>query len=228
MKTYRNLCILIIAAMIGGAGCKSNSSSPNGGGTTTLTIPGVGSVFVYDDYQTDTLTGAKIPSTEKFDTTTVIATHISFAGKTNVTQFRENAGGLNVSYMSYEPNGDVSFYVNSSGSPGSRSGWLTVPLASKGQQSFTEFDTINGGVHSMTVETLTYTGATTLTLAGNTFSAYTFNDQVLHNSSITYNNSTDWFDAATGMVLQVDEPIIQPYGYKDRGSHFALISYSIR
>jgi hypothetical protein len=74
--------ILILAAVIS-AGCKSASTDTNNP-NNALASPKTGSIFIFDDYDIDTM-GNKIVGVpnkpETIDTTTVLATGITYEGK---------------------------------------------------------------------------------------------------------------------------------------------------
>src|ERR1051325_1480073 len=129
----KQIILLSLLAIIF-ASCNS-STSPSSGITSGPTVrPGVGSMFVTKRQEFDTLDRIIFAG---YDTIFVIASGISYAGKNNVVQFRSGSdvtdGGIG--YANYETNGDMAFYNDAKGRPGSRSGWITVPIISKGSSS---------------------------------------------------------------------------------------------
>ncbi len=93
-------------------------------GSQTVTTPGPGSTYTYS---VDTNGTALPPSTY-----TVVSNTLSFQGKTNVVEIRDDTGGLQ--YYHVESNGDLSVFVDfNTLAPlplGLPTAWLTIPLGS--------------------------------------------------------------------------------------------------
>ena len=225
MRDFRFVFGLSLVAGLTFSSCLSSSTGPNSGSETLQTPPGVGSIFVYHQWYIDT--SGMIAGSERYDTMTIIATGISFAGKHNVTQI---VLATDTGYLNYESNGDISMYRGSDGYPGGRSGWLTVPLSSKSTQSFTYIDSVDfgNGVHHVSTESSSYTGAQNIVLAGHTFNAKTTR-YVVTEDALIYDNETDWFDSQTGICIKIDMPPIRPNGTSfDDGAQWVLVSYNLK
>ena len=162
MRTYLASIFTVIAAFLM-TSCNTSTSTTT---TVGLIMPDSGSVFVYHSYTLDTL-GAIKSGTESTDTLKVVATGISFMGKTNVSKMKFGRGSQ-LQYMNFEPGGDLAVYQDAQGQPSVRNGWLVVGFASKGMTSFVHQDTTYttqlGHVIWLTNET--YTGDITMTQAG--------------------------------------------------------------
>ncbi|MDP4221494.1 MAG: hypothetical protein Q8896_13745, partial [Bacteroidota bacterium] len=118
MRSFRLFHIGVFFLLIANLNSCSNSS---GSAPTTLSIPGVGSTFVFHHYDVDS-SGRMIDSTQAFDTITVTGRELSYMGKTHVTQLTSARG--HTLYTNLETNGDFSEYVQSQGQPGDKSGWF--------------------------------------------------------------------------------------------------------
>ncbi|HVZ39694.1 MAG TPA: hypothetical protein VHI13_10490 [Candidatus Kapabacteria bacterium] len=82
IKTFTLALAVCAAGFASLAGCKSNSTGPDG--TDPLTKPGVGSTYTTATYETDS-TGAKVPGSDSVTVTTVRATGLTIGGKSDVT-----------------------------------------------------------------------------------------------------------------------------------------------
>ena len=225
MRSYCFVTALFLA-VLSLASCESSStdSTPN----NALTPPGVGSVFSYYGYYVDAA-GVKIDSTAWYDTVTVIATGIIYDGKNNVLQAKPGYQ-LPGSFWNYESNGDVSIHIDNhiSGS-GEHSGWLTIPLASKGNASFTSLDTVRNGTEIKFIESYTYTGDETITEAGHTFNTSTFIRENIYADGSSHNRVTEWYDRATGRFIKGDGPRQGAYSIWDwGGGKVDLIGYTLK
>lgn len=210
------------------AGC-TNGSSP-GAPPTTLTVPGIGSMFVVNHYEIDS-SSKMIGSTQYYDTVIVIATGLTYMGKSNVMQLRTPTSGHTL-YNSFEPDADISKIYPLSGNPGSQSGWVTFPIASKGKTEFNTVDTTIFGQHEVQTLTLTYAGNTTRTLAGHNFYVV----GILYNLSgyltpdgTTYGQDTMWFAPEIGQYVGTDRsPYLRGNGKWTNGYHAELSFYQLK
>ena len=218
------------------AGCKSNSTGPGPtGSTTTVTRPGVGSTFVFHYQEFDTL-GHSIASKEEWDTDVVIASGISFEGKTNVVKFRfgnsitPNTG---VAYLNYEANGDISSYIDAEGKAGYRSGWETIPLGSKTTTSFVSYDSsyvvANGSLyHGVQTDIYNYTGEQTVPEAGTTLDALAFSFEPVQQDGYKDYSSSAWWAPSIGWAIKETDSFTLPDANGAKSEEWDLVSYSLK
>ncbi|SRR5579883_465477 len=214
--------ILTIGIIVAIAGCTSST----GPGPLAMVMPGVGSTFTYRGWAIDTATGRMRPGSDGLGTITVIAAHISYQGKTNVLELQLDT--FPPEYINYEPNGDLSIYFQAMGQPGAQDEWVTMPLVSGGQHKHVCSDiTSASGERWRTVKTFTSAGPASITVSGHTYSSYGIGYQELYNSTLV-DTSTTWYDAATGMYIQEDEPVQFEAGFKIEGHHVELVSETLK
>ncbi len=136
--------------------------------------PGVGSVYTYAAQQLDTA-GKPIGNPYQV-TTNIIATGITYQGKSNVMETSDS------NYFEVESDGDVSFYA-----PGFQtypagtvagSGWLTLPFGSQNIQNMklpliwddtTYIDSAGMSISLSVRDTASYMGMTTIPVGSNPF-----------------------------------------------------------
>ena len=141
----KHIIITLALSAIFLGGCKSNSTDNNP--SNAISSARTGSTFIYHNYYIDTL-GAKItndPNTaESIDTVTVLATGISYQGKTNVTNFYNSGPDKGSYFLNYEASGDISLYGEPrvSGVFTLHGGWVTLPLAGLSSSTFVLADTV--------------------------------------------------------------------------------------
>ena len=121
--------VAAVVATVFLSGCNSSTTTPPT--TQTSVTPKAGSTFKYHLHETDTTsTGLTVTDTDVVDS--VVASGISFQGKTNVIEYFE---GPDTVYYEIESNGDVYRYTPTIGvgtfmltisNP-----WLLVPYGSK-------------------------------------------------------------------------------------------------
>jgi hypothetical protein len=209
-------------------GCSNTNSTS--APPTTLTVPNTGSMFVMNNYEIDS-SSRMIGSTQYYDTIIVIATGMTYMGKTNVMQLQTPTSRHNL-YRNFESNGDISTYYPGNGKPGDQPGWVTYPVGSKGKTTFNTFDTTVFGTREVQTLTLTYTNSTTRTLAGHNF----YIDGIQDNLSgagtpdgTTYGPDTMWFAPEIGQHVGSDRP---PYhltnGKWNNGYHSELSFYLLK
>lgn len=227
MKTTSTILLLLA---IGALGCK-NSTDPN---TPLLAThaAGTGSSFTYQSWEVDTATGQPVSGSTRTATYHVIASGISQQGKTNVSQFVIDTDISHPLFVNYESNGDISVFVQSGGYPGDKNVWETIPIASKGSQSYTTFDSVySDGTRYTSADNFTYGGQETVTLAGHTFNAVKIAVTQSLNPPPSYGTSpgeTIWFAPETGWIIKEDQPVYTSVTYKERGYHLELSSYTIK
>ena len=204
------------------SGCSDKVGPPTGPGSTSVTVPKTGSVFIYKAWELDS-NGVQVPGTVIFDTERVLATGLQYEGKSNVSEMISQGKPV---YISYESNGDISIFYQGGSSAGSRSGWQTMPVASKSPTTMTEFDTTypNGSIdrHDLTI---TYTGESNVNLAGQTFDALSFQIEDVFTPSSEYNSTeTDWFAPGIGWDIKSHSD----YQHHQNGEEVELQSYTLK
>jgi hypothetical protein len=205
-------------------GCSNSSGPPT---TSTVTVPKVGSTFVLYKYELDS-TGAKISGTEKYDTVKVIASGITYQGKTNVNHFHSSQNYE--IFLNYESNGDISGYIDHYGSPGYRSGWGTLPLVGKGKNTIVTFDTTyaNGSQERVTTS-YTYTGEETVTLLNHDFRTQTLNFEESLQNGAHGPIEKDWVSSELGYLVKSRTPFgLSRYGTNNNGYYTELVSYVLK
>lgn len=144
-----------------------------GGSTGGGKVPGPGSSFTFDTWQVDTNGNTSVHSDSTY---TIVSNSMSYMGKTNVMAVRGPDGS--VSYYNVAANGDISAYVDFSGSGAPMpSQWFTIPLGSKTEIKKTLFDssitTTYQGLPVTLLITATsdakYLGSPSITAAGKSF-----------------------------------------------------------
>ncbi|MEI8133845.1 MAG: hypothetical protein WCH46_02060 [bacterium] len=121
MKRYISISALCLVALVIYSGCKYEPATPELPGKTVA--PKAGSVYVYDNYQTDT-TGKKIDSSYSQSKDSVVESGITYSGKTNVVHMVSVdpvTGSVLLgsdSYLNFESSGDVSVYTGGAGGIG--------------------------------------------------------------------------------------------------------------
>ncbi len=215
--------------------CKSGTTGPGNSGTP-LTVPKAGSVFTYDQYSLDS--SDMKSGIDVLGTDSILATGVPHNGKSNTTKdsifvpHASNSG--NTDFVSYESNGDISFYDRSGdwpghavGYPGYRSGWITVPLVSHGTTTFKDYDTTEVGHYYSRTESYAYVDDEDLTLSGHTYQAAKFIHQRFDQDHVNDLYETVWYERNSGIYLETDRPdnwLNHPNG----GVHIELTSYTIR
>jgi hypothetical protein len=210
--------------LVSSVGC-SNSSGPP---TSTFTVPKAGSTFIFYSYRIDTA-GAIIANTEVSDTDIVIASGSTYQGRTNVNRFHTNKGGSDI-FLNYETNGDISYYEDNSGKPGTRSGWITIPLGRKGKSSFISFDsTIESGLREQETASWTYTGDATVTFSNHDFHTQTFDTELDRLNGTHDPIQNYWFAPEIGFyVKESQQPGLSWNGTRVNGDNSELVSYVLK
>jgi hypothetical protein len=223
-----NIVIIVLSASLSIFGCSNNSttSAP----PTTLTVPKAGSMFVVHAYNIDS-SSRMIDSTQYYDTLSVIATGISYKGKTNVMQLRTPTSGRDI-YQNFESNGDISRYDPGSVSPGALSGWVTYPVGSKGKTMFNTYDTTILGHEYVQTLTLTYMSDGDRSLVGHNFYVVGVREDLAGYGTpdgTVSGPETLWFAPEIGQYVGSDMP---PYrltnGLWNNGYHAELNFYQLK
>ncbi|HEX5316960.1 MAG TPA: hypothetical protein VFX22_09955 [Candidatus Kapabacteria bacterium] len=229
MRKYN--CIAIVSMLIVFTSCKSSTSPNTGNSNSALTPPGVSSTLVYHIFEIDP-TGAKVPGTDTIlDRDTVIAIGIAQDGKSNVLQLKglEFLPRFFSTFWNYDSNGDISYYNDEQGQPYYYSGWITVPLASKGKTSFLEYRKASQGfpTDSLTIW-YTYAGTMAVTIpSGQVFQTDYFNYVEVDQSGNYSNVATQYFDSKTGILVRIDSPSQVSNGRTENGGRIELQSASL-
>lgn len=215
-------CVLLVTA-----GC-SNSASSNSTSsepTVSFTPAKTGSTFLLLSYQFDS-TGAEIPSSQEDASLTVLGSGMSYMGKTNVSEFVNQDG--DITYFSFESNGDISIYQDSHGQPGRKSGWDRLPIISKGQTSFTEFDTTYDGQHDVVKHTIAYAGEETISILGKSFHAYKVTYDHIQSDGEHDPLETNWIVPELSVLVKDTSPPGIVYGFTVNGRKVELIDYTLK
>ncbi len=207
---YRTNRPFLFAALVFAASlsaCNSNSTSPNGSGNPPP-VPSPGS---YSIFRVTTTSG-----NSWLDTFYVLNTGLSFAGKSNVMEYRVNQGP--VGHYNYEANGDISHYFDESNKVGGHSGWLRLPIAGGARDSLTTTDTVlSSGVHNVTAVTASYLGAESVTVPAGTFNAV----------KMGYDNYSNGVHSPT-VLFWVSPGIPYYVRYSNTTSSLEMISYVVK
>jgi hypothetical protein len=219
--------IFILTSLFTAIGC-SSSTNTNGQNTMLLTQPKVGSMFVYHEIVWDTL--GRI-SESYFDTEIVVQSGISFAGKKNVNVLVFNSDTVHPGYRSYEPNGDLAYYIDI---PNTHAGWPTWPISSRIPTEYLQIDTTyvdsTSGqiIHSIRRFDFSYVKDTSIVEAGHTFDA----PQILFKAGnqYSYQNFTEyfWIAPSLGMEIRTLQSIGPPYLQNVSGWQTDLVNYVLK
>jgi hypothetical protein len=168
MKHLRLLAAASLLAALA-SGCASSTSSTPGSGTPLVSAK-PGSVFNLEVTYTDSNGNNLRPTDQQYDS--VMATGITFQGKTNVVQIYQSVNGTpSTGYYAILDNGDLAIYAGQS-QPGMKSQWVVLPFGTGASTTTVILDTTitNGLAVSQSKETATYSHAssTTVTVAGTT------------------------------------------------------------
>jgi hypothetical protein len=194
IKKMRNIAIWASVGLLAlsVSGCMDANSS----GFEGRPAPGPGSVFQYRHWYTYENAASVGPDTS---VRSVIATGLTADGKGDVVLEGLKAGdSSSSSYISYEPNGDVSWYA-----VGSVSGdWERYPLSSHDTVIFVKGTNSLG---NLVVDTNSFLENKDTTIEGHAWHAIKIR-QIVSLDGHTYNNSILWFDSLTGWYLRMDLP----------------------
>lgn len=233
MKIIRFLCGIVIALLLW-SGCDSSTDS---GPSLAIQMPKMGSSYTYQRVDLDSL-GRQIPGSELTFTDSVIETGLSYKGKTRVMHLTrlENNYAVGDAYYSFEPNGDISAYIDYGGLLSLPSFWITYPVQSYQAKTYTLLDTtiVSGGTSTrMTaVATLSYAGISSMTIHDSTLMLVKI--KIVGTQTITpdpqnmsYSVTADnYFAPSIGYVAQThQDPYKIPGETFHRGEDIKLVDY---
>ena len=135
---FSRFLLLVAIAGFGFAGCSDDNPSGNdgtGNDKVTVTKPGQGSVYEYEEY--DTEGGAKVDGSEQDVTMTVVETGVSYEGKADVFKVQEEykSGEKSDLYVRFESNNDMTLLFSDEAIDAVESFWITIPFGSGTTQS---------------------------------------------------------------------------------------------
>lgn len=229
----KNLLLFVAAALVI-ASC-SNTTEPTPE-APTMKVPGVGSTFTFDAYGTDDK-DAKIPGTDSAFTESVVATNLSYEGKTGVwAVVGENS---DTTFICYDANKDLLVYVGGGNEPiFSGFEWLRLPITTATAVTDTvEFTQNDGGFpfEIVAVITINRVGDDQVTVGNETIKtvkvAMTISatiklaGQVVDQRVLT--NSL-WFAPSLGTMIRRVTPANTFDGEVEPGTVEMLKSYSLK
>lgn len=137
-RLFSRFILLVAVAGFGFAGCSDDSPSGNdgtGNDKVTVTKPGQGSVYEYEEY--DTENGVKVEDSEQDVTMTVVETGISYEGKADVFKMEEEyaSGETSDLYVRFESNNDMTLLFSDEALDAVDPFWITIPFGSGTTQS---------------------------------------------------------------------------------------------
>jgi len=228
MKPFGIVTLIGMLVLIAIAGCQSSTTAT---ATKDNTVqPGVGSQFVFRNMYWDTLGRL----TQDFlDTEVVFQAGISYQGRNNVNvvSYIWDSTQREPEYLSYEVNGDLSYYI---AIPGTRAGWPTYPIASMEPSIYIQVDTtyidpITGNeVSSYRQFVFSYLADSTVVEAGQNLDAV----QILFRAGnlYSYQNFENyyWIAPAIGYYVRTLSEIGRPYLQNISRTESDLVSYILK
>lgn len=226
---------VLLALLVVLASCSDEAVNP---GPITVTQAKTGSSFTFDNYDTDTTSGAVIPESRDTSVHTVVSTGATFNGKSNVSKLSMmSSRDTSEAYMNYETNGDISLYF-----PGFSSTvqWLNFPISSKTTFSAVLADTSCTFVGTTFQTKITaensYVGTETITVNGQALNAIKIKQSLktkITSAGISEEESIDtyfYFALSLGYVVKVEKPATTTPGtdMKSEGSMSILLSYVLK
>ena len=169
---------VLLGASLFLASCSEDD--PSGLDSFSIKVPGIGSFFVFNDY--DSIDGVKIDSTEQTVRADVLATGISFEGKSDVVQIREVEGGIDdttIVHLQYKANNDIDLWFDFEQDldiEGIESGWVNLPFGTEQSQTIvlvdtTETDSTGAEIATLKIElTNSYVGEGSVQVGSEQFS----------------------------------------------------------
>lgn len=151
----------------------------------TSATPRTGSTYRYHRYQADT-SGTPIAGSSDTALTTLVNVSAQYEGQSSVHVFVHAADTL--ARLRYVSNGDVLYYPSWSRALGS--GWLTLPVASRGTTQRTLRDTVvdlGGGESGRSAVTLsiTYESSEQIGIPGDTMQVHRISMQIVDRNPLT-------------------------------------------
>lgn len=171
----------------------------------TMHPPAPGSYFRVKGWWTS---ADRPPIGPHYSTDSVIERGDTFEGKDNVLVFQmEGPHFTALQRISYERNGDISWYEGSRRGSEEPGGWERFPLAShdtvvflKGKNSFGD----------LVVDTESFLESKDTTIEGHFWHAIKIRE-IVSLAGHAFNNEVLWFDAETGWYLRMDMPPRHPF-----------------
>jgi hypothetical protein len=160
MRYNRIIFALCIAVVF--TSCSQNSVTTINNSAVTWVFPSVGTLFVYQITNQDSISPA-------FDTITILNTGLQIKGKTNVTGYVENNGTVDTALYNIELDGDIS-YGNSAQYFHPNFIWQTFPTASHKPISDPLVNIWEGETRTVISDIRTFVGADNITTLGGVFS----------------------------------------------------------
>jgi hypothetical protein len=203
------LSLLMILPTLALTGCSRENPAAPQQPSVQWTKPGVGSMFIYNAYRTDS-TGAKIPGTDVVAGETVSAVGISDRGVDGLVRF-ENAGGSRL--VDYRSNGDLAYVMEDP--DGVPYPWTVVPVGSRGSTERAPWSLSLGdpstGISTWSVPgaTTRYVGSETITVPAGSFAAHRL---VMTTRDSTYEGipysdvDTFWYAPTVGTFVKQSQP----------------------
>lgn len=213
-KNRSLLALIALAALV-----TSCSEDPAGPGDSKT--PRTGSTYRFHRYSADT-SGIELPGTGDTASTTMISANAQFQGQTGVHVFMQ--GTDTVARIRYEENGDIRYYPNWSAAL--KSGWITLPVESKGTSEIGLRDTVidlgggQTGRNSVTLS-IAYLSSEQMVVGGATFDTRRIRMRIVEinplsaeqNLTITA-SETVWYSPKIGYFARQESSRSQesPYG----------------
>jgi hypothetical protein len=237
MKSSSLLCTLIIAVFVIN-GCDSGTDS---GPSLITQPPKAGSTYTFHSVDIDSLGGQVLGSDRTF-MDSVMETDLSYNGKNRVmklTRIEDDFILGGEEYFNFEPNGDISEFVDFGSFLSFPSLWITFPIQSRQAKTYTIFDTtlIVGGTSTRLTSTITvsYAGMSTMTIHDSTLTLIKVkilstnkavpDPQQVSASAIAY----FYFAPSIGYIAQSYQ---EPYKISDQpyhnGEDIRLVDYVLR
>ncbi len=199
--------IIVIVTLLGVGVCCAQFTAPaqpKASPKIGLHPPGPGSYFRIKGWWTSADGSAIGPH---YSTDSVIERGDTFEGKNNVLVYQavyqiKVPRSTSQPRISYEPNGDISWYEGPPKGPDEPGGWERFPLSSKDTVVFLKGKNYLG---DLVVDTNSFLEAKDTTIEGHFWHAIKIR-QIVSLAGHTYNNEVLWFDAETGWYLRMDMP----------------------
>jgi hypothetical protein len=231
--------LLLLATMILVlSGCDSESG--NGPGTSLTTqAPNAGSSYTYHYVSYDS-TGTVDFEDTRIDS--VAETNISFNGKNRVMRIAhvdEFGFGSGQSYFNFEPNGDISEFIDFGPFTPIQPLWVSYPIQSRTAKTYTILDTtiMRNGVSTKatSIVTISHSGISSMQVGDSTLTLvriklHASNSIVSQVENTAYSAAAYYYFAPSiGYIAQIHEdPIHIPDFPAQGGSDQLLVSYRLR
>jgi hypothetical protein len=245
MKTIKNsnigLQVLLLACGLAIAIFFAACSSPSGGPGSSIAWKNAkqGNVYIFKDYQIDTLGRLGIPTVE---VDSVVTSGLSIGGKANASEVLESVVGnfsLFSYYIAYDANGDFELGDSSYSAPNGFM-WIDFPTGTQRTNVIRDTSGDNGYDKFSEYQAISYVGYESVQAAGKTFNAMKIKlDSRSSSSSTNYSDASEtveyfWFVPEIGFFVKAemhDTSSSDSNGYKtssSSGGMFVLDSYSLK